>query len=339
MKIEINNYRKPGFMNSLSGVLDIPLKIDCLEESIELPKKLGNGTIKGYGFSDGVSLVLFDLKLKKDWTLLLGAEIAPLQFAFCLKGNTQHFLSEQHIYRLNPLLGTITANTTGHSQRLRFPKDNHILLTFLMIDRKEYFEKIECILDDMPNKLRDIFEDVEGQRPYFYHSNYSIAVAECITDIVEDENKGLVRSTRIEGKTLELLSMQIKQFNDDMQEPGKQIMLRKHDIDKIKLARKILVDNYNQPPTIENLAKQAGLNQQKLKKGFKLMFNKTINTYARDRRLEIAASELLNGKSVREAADVVGYANQSHFARRFKDKYGIFPKDYLKNIRNRVFPS
>jgi len=324
-------------MSSLSGKLDIPLNIDCLEESIELPKKLGTGTIKGYGFGDGLSLVLFNFNLKKDWTLLLGAEIAPLQFSFCLKGNAQHLLSEQNIYKLNPLLGTITANTAGQ-QQLRFPKNNDVLVAFLMIDRKEYYEKIKCILDDMPNKLKNIFEDVDGKNPYFYHSNYSIAVAECITEIVEDDNTGLVRSTRIEGKTLELLSMQIKQFNDDMQEPGKQIMLRKHDIDKIKLARKILVDNYRQPPTIENLARQAGINQQKLKKGFKLLFNKTINTYGRDRRLEIAASELLNGKSVREAADIVGYSNQSHFARRFKEKYGIFPKDYLKNIRNRVFP-
>lgn len=337
MNIEIDSYRNSGFINKISGTLDIPLKIDCLEETIELPKSLGSGTIKGYVFGDGVGMFLFNFKLKKDWTLSLRGNPAPLQFSFCMEGTVQHLLSERDIhYVLNPLRGTITANRTGTLQKLRFPKDNQILLAFLTIDRQEYYDKIKCILDDMPKKLATIFSDTKGEKPYFYHSNYSISVAECINEIVEDENVGLVRSTRIEGKTLELLSMQIKQFNDDLNEPGKQVMLRKHDIEKIKAARKILMDNYQNPPTIEELARQSGINQQKLKKGFKLVYNKTINSYSRDKRLEIAAMKLLNGASVREAANEVGYSNQSHFANRFREKYGILPKDYLKNIQSRV---
>jgi AraC-like DNA-binding protein len=246
-------------------------------------------------------------------------------------------MSEQNIhYILNPLRGTITANKTGTIQKLRFPRNNKIVLAFLVIDRAEYYGKIECILDDMPKKLAAIFTDVKGNKPYFYHSNYSISIAECINEIVEDKNSGLVRSTRIEGKTLELLSMQIKQYEDDLKEPGKQVMLRKQDIEKIKNARKILMDNFKNPPTIEELAKKSGINQQKLKKGFKLIYNKTINSYSRDKRLEIAATKLLNGLSVREAADEVGYINKSHFASRFREKYGVLPKDYLKNIQSRV---
>lgn len=337
MKIEIDNYRNLGFINKISGTLDIPLKTDCLEETIDLHKKLGTGTIKGYGFGDGVSLFVFNFKLKKDLTLLLKGDPAPLQFSFCMEGTVQHLLSEQDIhYVLNPLRGTITANKSGTTQKLRFPKNNSILLAFLMIDREEYYKKIECILDDMPKKLADIFKDTLGQKSYFYHSNYSIAIAECINEIVEDENEGLVRSTRIEGKTLELLSMQIKQYNDDLNEPGKQVMLRKQDIEKIKYARNILIENFREPPTIEMLAKKSGINQQKLKKGFKLIYNKTINNYSREKRLEIAAMHLLNGASVRESATEVGYSNQSHFATRFKEKYGVLPKDYLKNIQSRV---
>ena len=135
---------------------------------------------------------------------------------------------------------------------------------------------------------------------------------------------------------MELLSMQIKQYSDDLKEPGKQVLLRKQDIEKIKVARNILMENLDQLPTIEELSRKAGLNQQKLKTGFKMVYNKTINNYTRDKRLEIAATKLLNGASVKEAASDVGYINQSHFASRFKDKYGVLPKDYLKNIQSRV---
>lgn len=338
MKIKIDSYRKLGVINTISGTLDIPFKTDCLENTLQLPKRLGSGNIKSYNFSDGIKLLLFNFTLKKDWTLLINGNPAPLQFAFCLEGTVQHLMSEQNIqYVLNPLRGTITANKTGTVQKLRFPKDNKIILAFLIIDREEYYGKIECILDDIPKKMATILSDVKGKESHFYHSNYSISIAECIHEIVEDKNSGLVRSTRIEGKTLELLSMQIKQYSDELKEPGKQVLLRKHDIEKIKLARKFLMENFQNPPTIEALARQAGINQQKLKKGFKLIYNKTINSYSRDKRLEIAAMELLNGASVSEAADKVGYSNKSHFASRFRDKYGVLPKDYLKNIQSKVF--
>jgi AraC-like DNA-binding protein len=41
--------------------------------------------------------------------------------------------------------------------------------------------------------------------------------------------------------------------------------------------------------------------------------------------------------SIKETARAVGYANQSHFAKRFKEKYGVLPKDYIKNIRAKIY--
>jgi AraC-like DNA-binding protein len=41
---------------------------------------------------------------------------------------------------------------------------------------------------------------------------------------------------------------------------------------------------------------------------------------------------LSGGYNIREVAALVGYENQSHFARLFKDKYGIMPGDYIRTI-------
>lgn len=175
-----------------------------------------------------------------------------------------------------------------------------------------------------------------AKKPFFYQGNYSIAAAECIRKITSDAHNGLVRSTYLEGKVLELLSRQMKQFKDDLRLPGKQVMLRKYDIDKIKNARDLLIENLQDPPTIEILAKKSGINQQKLKSGFKSVFDKTINQYLTEERLDLASILLLKEHSVKEVSSEVGYTNHSHFAKKFKLKYGVLPKDYLKSIQVRM---
>ena len=337
MDIKINNYVESGIINSFSGELDIPIDIDCLEETLVLPKNIGQGKIKGYSFSHGIYLLILDYTLQEDWKLVIRDKKSTVQFNFCIKGKFQHqFNKEDMQYVLNALRGTITAGVPEYEQVFKFQKNVPILSAIIIIDKQAYFPKIECILDDMPDKLSEVFKDLDGTETYFYHSNYSISIAENIKEILENENKGLVRSTHIEGKTLEILSMQIKQYIDDEKSMGKQLMIRKDDVENIKKARDLLLNSYNSPPTIEQLARQSGINQQKLKKGFKMVFNKTINQYVRDKRLEIAAARLLNGSSVKDAATYVGYTNQSHFATKFKDKYGVLPKDYLKSILVRV---
>jgi len=338
MKLEITKYYPHLFIKNLANQLGVTSHTDCLEEIIEISGKLGHGKITGFSFSDGVGFLIFNCMLNQDWMLNFNNDDAPpLLFNFIIEGEIWHTLNHGDIrYHLNPLQGSITACPTKSVQQIKIPGKTKVLFTILTINRKKYLKKIDCMADKMPDKLSDIFTDKHAKRTFFYQGNYSIAAAECITKIAKDENSGLVRSTYLEGKVLELLSRQIKQFKDDLLSPGKQVMLRKYDIDKIKFARDILIENLQSPPTIENLAKKAGINQQKLKSGFKTIFDKTINQYLTDERLDIATLLLMKDNSVKEVADAIGYVNHSHFAKKFKSKYGVLPKDYLKNIQTRI---
>jgi len=338
MILNLEKYNAHGIIKEMASSLDTTSRTDCLEEILELPKKVGTGKIVGFSFSNGVSLLIFNCNLVKDWTLVFDNDSpAPLQFNFNVKGNIKHSLNKKSIqYQLNPLQGTITANPSDSSQMLQIPSGSDILFNCLFIDRNKYAKKIECVLDQMPDGLGAVFSDSEAERAFFYQSNYSISIASCIKKITENKNDGLVRSTFLEGKALELFSKQIKQYKDDLLSPGRQVMLRKYDLDKIQTARDILIEDLINAPTIEELAKKVGINRQKLKQGFKKVFEKTINNYLRDERMECASILLLHGLSVRQTATEVGYINQSHFTKRFKEKYGILPKDYLKSIQSRI---
>ena len=338
MDFQIEKYDAHGIIKEISSSIKKPSYTDCLEEIMELPKQVGTGKIVGFTFSDGISLLIFNCTLKEDWSLDFRNDFpAPLQFNFAVKGNIKHCFHKNRIrYKMNPLQGTITAHSAGSSQILTFGRESEILFTTLFIDRKTYSKKINCVINQMPKELKDIFLDEKAERSFFYQSNYSISTAACIKKITGNKNTGLVRSTLLEGKALELFSRQVKQYSDDLISPTKGILLRKGDLEKIKQAKEVLIEDLVNAPTIEELAKRVGINRQKLKQGFKKVYDMTINSYLRRERMEVSSILLLNGKSVRETANEVGYMNQSHFARRFREKYGVLPKDYLKTVRSRA---
>ena len=37
--------------------------------------------------------------------------------------------------------------------------------------------------------------------------------------------------------------------------------------------------------------------------------------------------------SIRNIAETVGYKNQSHFSKRFQEKYGILPKNFAQEMK------
>lgn len=314
----------------LAEVLDTECERDCQEYIIKLPSNLGKGQITGFAFDYGIGLLLLNGFLKENLKLVYKSGVKQaVQFHFCLGGDFRHSLNDESIaYQLNPLMGSISTNPCHCAQSLHFPKGVQIRHANLQVLRSEYLLKVDCDIDRMPPKLGKVFSDVEGITPFLYESNYSVPTAECIKQIMESNHQGLVRSAYTEAKTLELLSLQLKQFQDDSDPSYRFTNLKRYDLDRILAAKEILVEDLQNAPTIVQLAKQSGINQQKLKKGFKEVFKKTINQYLRDVRLEAAKFLLMEGKSsVRDIAQQVGYSNPSHFARRFNDKYGMLPKD------------
>lgn len=103
-------------------------------------------------------------------------------------------------------------------------------------------------------------------------------------------------------------------------------------VQKIRLAKKILIERMTDPPTIPELAKEVGLNEYRLKEGFKNIYSTTVFKYLNDYRLDVARQALdENDMKVNEVAYQIGYTNPSHFIAAFRKKFGVTPKKYLMN--------
>jgi AraC family transcriptional regulator, transcriptional activator of the genes for pyochelin and ferripyochelin receptors len=82
------------------------------------------------------------------------------------------------------------------------------------------------------------------------------------------------------------------------------------------------------PPSVYELARMVGVNETKLRLGFKQVFKTTIYDYLRKIRMQEAKILILDKElTVSEAGLTVGYSNLSHFARAFKQEFGMNPSE------------
>lgn len=83
--------------------------------------------------------------------------------------------------------------------------------------------------------------------------------------------------------------------------------------------------------SLVELARRAGVHVTQLSRQFRSRFGKSAGRYLLDRRLEWAAAELAAGTgSLAEIACRAGFADQSHFTRRFREYIGCTPQEHRR---------
>lgn len=101
------------------------------------------------------------------------------------------------------------------------------------------------------------------------------------------------------------------------------------DYAKMLEVQDILLQTWQNPPSIAMLAGRVGTNACYLKRQFKRTFGTTIYAYILQLRMEKALKLLqLKEKRISEIAHIVGYKHAAHFTTAFKKHYGVTPTAY-----------
>jgi AraC-like DNA-binding protein len=131
-----------------------------------------------------------------------------------------------------------------------------------------------------------------------------------------------------QAKTLELLSLYFSSKKPNTESCP--FLNDEETVRKLKHAKEFLLKNMEAPPSLKELAKQAGLNEYQLKVGFKEIYGNTVYGFLLDHKLDHSRAILDSAKyQVNEVAYQIGYTNPSHFIAAFKKKFGVTPKKYL----------
>jgi AraC family transcriptional regulator, transcriptional activator of the genes for pyochelin and ferripyochelin receptors len=302
---------------------------------INIPQKHGQGDITLMDFTNGLSMTVFRCHLKKDLVIKYDCKHnQPLRLIFCIENDLKHIIKGDRMqYELTYLLGSMVCGTCSHEQVFMIPADKPVYFYCIEIDRKAYNGKIAHSIGTLPAELAEVFNDVDGTRPFLYQGHYSLTIAQCIQNIHKNEYRGLVRRIYLESQTLEILAMQIKQYIDDLTPSRKQSVLRKKDMELIIEARNRLLADLIKPPTIKELAMLTGTNENKLKKGFRLLYNTSINKLLQNARLSKAKLLIAErAYPIKEIARMVGYKHSGHFTAKFKKKFGVLPREYIRSM-------
>jgi AraC-like DNA-binding protein len=98
-------------------------------------------------------------------------------------------------------------------------------------------------------------------------------------------------------------------------------------------ARELLRARLEEPPTLDELGREAGANKFVLLRRFKRELGVTPHAYLVALRIDRARELLGRGMPPVEVASTLGFADQSHFTRAFRANVGLTPRAYALRVR------
>lgn len=137
-----------------------------------------------------------------------------------------------------------------------------------------------------------------------------------------------VRHLFINAKVIEILALVYHAWREQNQKyPG----IKPADLNSIMKAAEIIEQEMAAPPGLQELARRVGINDYKLKKLFKTVFDNTVFGYLKEKRLQSASELLVKGElSVQQVAETVGFKHSGHFSGLFSEVYGMTPVSYKR---------
>lgn len=98
--------------------------------------------------------------------------------------------------------------------------------------------------------------------------------------------------------------------------------------------RTLMFSNLQKKLNVPEMARSMSVSESKFYSDYKKVFGISPTKDIINARIETAKNHLLSGKySVSEVAEIVGYDNEFHFIRQFRDMTGVTPGKYRENAK------
>lgn len=140
-----------------------------------------------------------------------------------------------------------------------------------------------------------------------------------------------IRDPYLRAKVVELMCLALARVRGNPESDaavGVAVRLSARDIEAIRSARRPLLAS-SPAPSLGALARQVGINRNKLAFGFKRLFGVTVGEFERVLRLERARSLLQREDlPIRHIAALVGYEDPGSFSKAFRLEYGMRPSQW-----------
>jgi len=252
---------------------------------------------------------------------------------FVLQGNFMSKLPGKRNYNFSRLEHNLLYNPTL-SENAQIKKQDTIEMVSLSFARNRFLEFAE----NNGRVMDRLAEQVAGNKLVFLNQRNNQPITLQMLKVLEEIRScqfvGGIKKLFLQSKVLELLALQCEQY--ERSENGStpvSTALSATDRERIYYARDLLMNAMQEPPSLRELSRLAGLNEFKLKAGFKQVFATTVFGYLNDQRLDHAREILLQQqhKPLTDIALELGYSSPQHFSNAFSKKFGISPGKARRN--------
>lgn len=259
--------------------------------------------------------------------------------------DAQKWTPNQHITIQSWQVNYPEQHLPGQFGQIICPKmDNGDMAIQLMYLQHHFTHKSTALIYSIyfePEFLAQWDEQTIFSEEAFNENNAGLQVAFCpeTQKVIQELSKFSVKpvfSEKLRQMELSVLLIRkaigyIGASNDTYSVPACSFLNSNTERDKVLQAREILEEEFEQMLSIKELSRRVAINECYLKKGFKAMFGKTINEFQQQLRINKAKKLLqIEGFTVSEVANTLGYSSISHFSTAFKKATNMKPCELLR---------
>lgn len=254
-----------------------------------------------------------------------------IQFHFGIKGNAKFVFNEgNYALDLKEEKSLLFYNPQKELP-LNLELDSQSWVISLIISIQKFHSLFSTESDYIPFLSED-----NKDKKYYNEGNISPSMAIVLSQLFHYNLNPSIKNLYYKGKAYELLSLYFNRSEDPNAEQCP-FLVDEENVVKIRKAKEIVLANIAEPPGLQELADQVGLNLKKLKMGFKQIYGDTVYGFLIDYKMEMARRLLDSGSyNVNEVGLKIGYSTGSHFIAAFKKKFGTTPKKYLMSINSNI---
>ena len=250
-----------------------------------------------------------------------------IQLHFCIKGNSK-FLFNNTSYSLDVLE---RRSIILYNPSRKLPINLTIFPKTTLISLLISIEKFHSLFSNEAGYISFLSKENKNKK---YYDDFEIkpTVLIVLQQIINSKINSSIRNLYMKGKVYELLSLHF-QKDETSENEYCPFLVDEDNVLKIRKAKDIIIARMSDPPSLQELANEIGLNIKKLKEGFKQIYGDTVYSFLFDYKMEHSRRLLeSNQYNVNEVGTQVGYSTASHFIAAFKKKFGTTPKKYVMSI-------
>lgn len=286
-----------------------------------------------------VSIDTFSASATESYKTDFEIENSPLVFGYQISGSTRSFFEGGG--GIDTLEFKPGSNAIGFYPETRgvleySRSDDHCSVS-LFVPPEILMRYVESGANKTPLQIKN-YIDQKNTCPFVQRGHGSPIKSLLLHRLLSRQEMDSFDRLFIESICLELIAVQLEEWEQSCKGKGAcaECALSPSDVDRIYAARDLLISRLDDPPSLVALAHAVGLNDFKLKRGFRAVFNTTVFGYFRDFRLDKARAYLEQGEmNVTEVAGMIGYSNLGHFSKAFYNRFGVKPGEYRLSKRHK----